>query len=354
MRYKTSSLLAVIMFLSGCSPFYIMRAAYEEASILSKRKPIAKLIESKETDPALKEKFALVLKARDFAESLQLAAKQSFTQYSSIDRDVLVWVLSATPKDSLDPYTWWFPIVGRVPYKGFFDKEDGIKEAERLKAQGYDIYLRPSPAFSTLGWFNDPLLSTTVRFDDVSLVDTVIHEILHNTVWIRNDVPFNETLANIIGIIGSQEFFLQLDGANSTRALEAKNTLEDELRFARFLDELYQNLELLYDKRKELSKEELLKQREALFLEAKSRWEAIADTLKTNRYKKLGALLNNAVIIAHRIYLTKPWEIMALYTACNQDLPLFIREIKQLKEQVEKSDEDLSKLLENQVQAAAH
>ncbi len=353
MRFSSSCFLAVLMFLSGCSPFYIMRAGYEEASILLKRKPIAKLIESPKTEPELKEKFKLVLQARDYAESLELNAKESFTQYSSIDRDVLVWVLSATPKDSLEPYTWWFPVVGRVPYKGFFDKADGVKEAEKLKAKGYDIFLRPSPAFSTLGWFNDPLLSTMIKFDEVSLVDTVIHEILHNTVWIRNDVPFNETLANIVGVLGSKEFFIKNEGPASVRALEGANTLADELRFAQFLAKLHQSLVELYAKRGELPKEELLKQRQEIFDAAKSRWEQSGSELKTDRYRKLGSILNNAVIIAHRIYLTDPERIMALYSACGESLPKFITEIKQLGVRVKESDQPLPELLEAQIKGVS-
>src|SRR5678815_1273871 len=93
---------------------------------------------------------------------------------SPLDRDTLVLVLSAAYRDKLEPYTWWFPIVGRVPYKGYFDFKAAKRAADDLYNAGYDISLRPSDAFSTLGWFNDPLLSTSLRRDSLDLVNTVI------------------------------------------------------------------------------------------------------------------------------------------------------------------------------------
>lgn len=191
----------------GCSPLYVIRASWEEAGILMRREKIDDLVQSTDTEDSVRHKLELVKEAREFSLTLDLEPKESFTYYSSVDRDVLVWVLSAAPKTQLESYNWWFPIVGSVPYKGFFEKEDAIAAAKKLSEQGYDIYIRPSQAFSTLGWFNDPILSTMIGANDVPLVDTVIHEILHNTLWIPNHVSFNESLANFVGAHGAVEFF---------------------------------------------------------------------------------------------------------------------------------------------------
>jgi predicted aminopeptidase len=149
-----------------------------------------------------------VLAAREYArDSIGLATEESFTTYSRLDRDTLVLVLSAAYRDKLVPYTWWFPIVGRVPYKGFFDFEDARDAAKKLYDDGFDVALRPSAAFSTLGWFNDPLTSTTLSRDSLELVNTVIHEVTHNTFYAPGKAVFNESFASFVGARGAAAFF---------------------------------------------------------------------------------------------------------------------------------------------------
>jgi len=132
-----------------------------------------------------------VLEARAFAvDSLGLEARRSFTRYTDLGRDTLVLVLSAAHRDRLEPYSWWFPIVGRVPYKGYFDLASARKAADGLRARGFDVYLRPSSAFSTLGWFDDPVLSTTLREDSVDLANTVVHELTHNGFYAPGQAVF--------------------------------------------------------------------------------------------------------------------------------------------------------------------
>jgi predicted aminopeptidase len=139
----------------------ITRAGLEETRILRARKPIAELVAGREHDPVVRQSLQLVLESRDYAARLGLNAKETYTTYADVGRDTLMLVLQAAPRDCICPYTWKYPIVGRVPYKGFFDLEAGQRSADRLAAQGYDVP-PPSAAFSTLGWFNDPLPSTAL------------------------------------------------------------------------------------------------------------------------------------------------------------------------------------------------
>jgi predicted aminopeptidase len=154
------AIIGLLLFTpTGC---YLARGAWEEAKILTRRRPITAIVGDKRTPEAVRTKLKLVLAARAFArDSIKLKTGESFTTYSRLDKDTLVLVLSAAYRDQLKAYTWWFPIVGHVPYKGFFDFEAAKKAARKMEEEGYDVYLRPSDAFSTLGFFNDPLLNTT-------------------------------------------------------------------------------------------------------------------------------------------------------------------------------------------------
>src|SRR2546423_3493564 len=149
--------LAVLALISTPTACYRSRGAWEEAKILSRRQPISEIVADPRTPKDVREKLRVVLAARAYAkDSLRLRTKDSFTTYSRLDHDTLVLVVSAAYRDTLKPYTWWFPIVGRVPYKGYFDFAAAKKDAQNLAADGFDVYVRPSDAFSTLGFFNDP------------------------------------------------------------------------------------------------------------------------------------------------------------------------------------------------------
>ncbi|HEU0301997.1 MAG TPA: aminopeptidase [Longimicrobium sp.] len=301
---KLALLIVVGAAAAACSPGYVLRAAWEESRILSRRRPIARIVQDTATDWETRDKLLLVLQARQFAaDSLGLDAGNSYTLFSRIDSDTLVMVLSAAHKDRFQPHTWWFPIVGDVPYKGFFELEDARREQRRLEARGFDTYLRPSAAFSTLGWFNDPLLSSLLRYDHVSLANTVVHEIFHNTFYAPGQAVFNESLANFVGGRGAIEFFCRRDGPRSPTCETATAAWNDDLLFGAFLGELVAELRALYA-RADLSSGEKVRERERIFTAAQRRFaEQVRPRLRVDTFATFTRdPLNNATLIARHIY----------------------------------------------------
>lgn len=295
---------ALLIALGACSPVYVIRAGIEEAKILSRREPIRALVEDPGTPPERRAKLALVLQARTYADrSLGLAAGESYTTFSQLDSDTLALVLSAAHRDELRAHTWWFPIVGHVPYKGFFSESAARRAMRELEEEGFDTYLRPTAAFSTLGWFNDPLVSPVLRYGDVDLANTVIHEIFHNTLYLAGEAQFNESIANFVGARGAIDFFCRRDGPESPTCIQATGAWEDDRLFSRFLDALVAELEALYA-RPDLSREEKLAAREEVFRRAKARFaEEVRPRLKVQTFAGFtNNPLNNATLIARRLY----------------------------------------------------
>jgi predicted aminopeptidase len=223
---------------------YLTRAGIEQTRILEARQPISKLIDDKKTPPETRQLLRLVLDARNFAAEIGFKAEETYTTYVDVGRDTLLLVLSASPHNCLCPHTWKYPIVGKIPYKGFFDPKMARKEAERLEKQGYDIYLRPAGAYSTLGWFNDPLYSTAMSRDSVELVATVLHEIAHNTLYVKSATTFNESFAQLAGYRAAELFFRKR-GSDSA-ATQAADRWLDEVVLSGYYTELAGKLDTLY------------------------------------------------------------------------------------------------------------
>ena len=234
---------------SACSPMYVIRAGIAEAKILRARRPIPEVILDPATDDRAKTKLTFVMEARIYAiDVFGLDVGRSYTSFTQLESDTLALVLSAAQQDQLTPKTWWFPIVGRVPYKGYFDEDAAIEEQEKLEEDGFDTFLRPTAAFSTLGWFADPLLSTLMRLDEVDLVETVLHELSHNHLFVKGQVRFNESFATFVGRAGAVEFFCNREGGgpDTVKCLRAQARWRDHQRFEAFINSLVEELQVVY------------------------------------------------------------------------------------------------------------
>jgi predicted aminopeptidase len=282
---------------------YVTRAGFEETRILQSRQPISRLVRDGATDPALRQTLGLVLETRDYAARLGLEAKETYTSYADVGRDTLLLVLQAAPKDCICPYTWKYPIVGRIPYKGFFDPRAARREAGRFTARGYDVYLRPSGAFSTLGWFEDPLLSTAITGDSVELAATVFHEIAHNTLYVKSATPFNESFAQLVGYRSAEAFFRER--GDSAKAKQAADRWHDEIVLGEYYSALVRRLDSLYQQRPDSAALEAGRHEVGAW--ARSQLTGpVGQRFRTIRVGRLAERpINNAQLIGSRIYRTR-------------------------------------------------
>ncbi len=291
---------------SACSPEYVVRAAWTQAKILRAREPIADVVAAPETDARTRAQLALALEARGFAaDALGMDPGDVYTTYARMETDTLALVLSAAPRDRLAPRTWWFPVVGRVPYRGFFDWEEARAEQRELEREGLDTHLRPTAAFSTLGWFSDPLPSTVVGYDEVELVATVLHELSHKHLFVPGQARFNESFATWVGRTGAIDFFCpgERGRPDAERCARARDRWRDARRFSAFLDDLVADLESLYGD-STLTPEDALARRSAVFASHRQRFrDVVQPRLRSLSFAGFAALpWNNATLLGRMRY----------------------------------------------------
>jgi predicted aminopeptidase len=308
---------------------YIARAAWEEGRILRGRRPIARLVADSTVPSATRAKLRLVLEARAFAnDSLRLPAKQAFTQFTQLESDTLVLVLSGARRDWLEGKSWWFPVVGRVPYKGFFKVDDALRAERGLAADGYDTYLRPAPAFSTLGWFNDPLLSTSLGADSVDLVNTVIHELTHNRYYAKDGAVFNESFANFVGARGAERFFLSR--GDSVSAARSVDRWADDRLLGAYWATLYRALDSAFRSVPgDSARARRLAIRDSVYGAARRVLvDSIGPRLRTIPPAYAARVrLDNAALMARRIYLTDLERFERAFDAEGRDLERTIQRL---------------------------
>jgi predicted aminopeptidase len=318
-------LLLVAAVVSGCNPFYVARAGWAQARILASREPLSQVMTDPGTDPRTAGKLRLVHDARRFAvDSLGFRnAGESYTSFASLPSDTLALVLSAAYRDRLAFRTWWFPITGHVPYRAFFSQRGAERAREALEAEGFDTYLRPTAAFSTLGWFADPLYSTLLRQDEVGVVETVLHELAHNHLFLAGQGRFNESYANFAGHTAAIEFFCRREGGgpDTVWCTRARDRWTDARRVSRYLMALEAEVREIYG-RQELTSEERIEERNRVYARARRDFRTrVQPELRATSYSYLASeQLNNATLLARTLYFHRLDDFQELLDAWSGDL----------------------------------
>ncbi|MFP5392531.1 MAG: aminopeptidase [Gammaproteobacteria bacterium] len=194
--------------LASCSSLnYYRQAAQGQLALLSEARPIDEWINDESTDAKLRLRLATARQIRSFAvKELDLPDNASYRNYAALKRPYVLWNVVATPELSLTPIQWCFPIAGCVSYRGYYSKEDAVAYARELREQGNDVQVDGVPAYSTLGWFNDPLISTFINYPDAELARLIFHELAHQIVYIAGDSRFNESFASAVEEAGVERW----------------------------------------------------------------------------------------------------------------------------------------------------
>jgi predicted aminopeptidase len=298
-----SALLLCMVGLSGCGIGYLWHVTVGQATILLQQRSVEDVLHDVRLTPQEQHKLRLILEVRSFAiTQLDLHESKSYTTFVQLNRPYVSYNLSAAAPDAFKPYVWRFPIMGRMPYKGFFDKDYALQEQQALAEEGYDTYLRGVRAYSTLGYVNDPILSSMLAYDDAFLMNTIIHEMLHQTVWFKGHISFNESLASFVGEHGTLAYLQQRYGADAPEYQHYRALRADALVFEAYINALIERLEALYHA--SLSRADKLQRKAQILAEVAAAYPEVFPRMQTTGYRNFFERqpVNNAVLLAFRVY----------------------------------------------------
>jgi len=325
----TLSFAALFLF-NGC---YLAKQGTGLLRYQSRAARIDKMLKKDDITPDMRDFLLRVTDIRSFAmDSLGLKRNKNYLTYVKADRDYTVDVLVASKDDAFEVYRWWFPIVGSVPYKGFFDRKDAEKEARKIeKKGGYDINIGMADAFSTLGFFGDPIYSFMIGYNVYDLASLIIHEQTHATVFIKNQTQLNEEIATFVGDEGGLLYVKSKFGEDSEQYRAAVLSKNDYATYINLMRTLYNDLGELY--KSDSAREYKLAEKARVFTAFRNKVASNYDSLfRTPRYTGLKqAKLNNAVIAARMTYNLDMSLFYKLYESCGKDLTAVIAKLKTLK-----------------------
>ena len=317
---RITAALAAAVLLTGCETLaYYAQAVGGQLSLMARAQPVASVIADPATPQGLRERLELARSIRDYASrELKLPDNGSYRSYADLGRPFVVWNVVAAPEFSLEPVESCFPVAGCVPYRGFFARQDAERHAERLRAAGNDVNVRGVPAYSTLGRFDDPLLSTFIRNPDAELARLIFHELSHQLLYVKGDATFNESFAVAVERAGVQRWL-----AATGRSAGVKIFFESQEKSNKFREELEQagiRLKALY--RMPLPPKVMRERKRAEFAELKTALES------NPRFKDVEP--NNALLASFATYSQLVPAFERLLQEEGGDLEKFYSRVKTL------------------------
>ncbi len=294
--------------------------------------------------PQQRERIELTIELREFMENkLKLNTDSNFSRYVELDQPYVTYVVSAAQKNALKQHLWHFPIIGAVPYKGYFKKEKAVQEVQKLKDQDLDTNLRGVTAYSTLGWFEDPLLSSMLNMKEHQFISTLIHETVHGNLYIKGHSKFNERVASFLGRLGAETYYQNKNQIHKFKEILEKES-HDELIFSQFISAEIKELKKWY--KDQQSNPNLLDLRLRRFQSITQKFkDTIAPQLKTENYKGFAQKeLNNASLLLMGLYLSDFSEFETVANYHQRDFQKVFTELKSIEGQ-ENPEKALSQLV---------
>ena len=314
---RIAVLIISVTSLSGC---YYTQAVRGQLDVMRKREPIADVIADVETSSELADRLRLVEEARAFSVSeLGLPDNDSYRSYANVERDYVVWNVFAAPEFELEAKQWCFPVAGCVSYRGYFSEQAAHREAARLESKGFDVSVGGIAAYSTLGKFDDPVLNTMMRWQDVDLIATMFHELAHQLLYVKGDSAFNESFATAVEEFGIERWL-------ASRGLDEE--MEKYLDGRRLRQRLMQlvataraDLEEIYAKTIDVTKMRSAKSARLHLLEVAIKREFEESGREVSAWVSDG--LNNARLASMALYQGRLPEFRKLLAECNDDIRCF-------------------------------
>jgi predicted aminopeptidase len=325
---RSLALALVATLSSGCwTANYLTQQGVGQLRVMHSRQKIADVLNDPHTDEKLKERLRLAVAEREFGvKVLGQRDGDAYTRFVDLHGRPLAWNVWAAPKDALRPVAHKFAVAGTVPYLGYFKEADARREEARQRALGYDTFVGEVAGYSTLGMTSDPVFSSMLEGSEAHVVEVVLHEMLHGTIYLPGHSAWNESLATFVGLHGAALFFRQRGGEEAARNVfdEAAAREAQAEKFSRFLDPVLRELEALYASPR--SREEKLRLREDVFARARASY---LQTFPPRPGKPLPSFgrsdLNNALLVAHATYHRATPDHDRILAGLGGDLGAFVR-----------------------------
>jgi len=320
--FRLAVTIIILLIFSGCASLnYYGQSIQGQLEVLKKRQNINNLLQKNSISGVLRNKLNTVLDLRNFSiQHLGLPQNDSYLSYADLERDYVIWNIFANEEFSLQPLNWCYLIVGCLSYRGYFSKSDAQQHAVELKKQGYDIYLGGVSAYSTLGWFDDPVLNTMLRWSDIRLATVIFHELAHQQLYIKNDTEFNESYAEAVAHIGVTKWLEKKSNQSLLKEYQQSQFQKKEfvsliMHYKSKLNNVYQSEKSDDEKRKR--KQELIKKMSDDYLIISKSWSK--NTYKTWFSKDI----NNAKLTAIVTYRQYVSSFLDIYEKLQKDLTKF-------------------------------